>query len=258
MRGSSVASAVVDTAAYLARIGLNGPPPIDVDGLERLQRAHLTHVAFENLDVYHRRGVSTDPDRSVDKIVVRGRGGWCFELNGGFAALLGALGFATTVLGATVSSTPDASPQPDHATIRVDLDHPYLVDVGFGDSFIRPLRLDLQGPQDGGIGDFDLVHADGLVTLRSFSDGEPHPEYRFTLAPADPSTFEPSSHHLQTAPDTLFTAKPFATRLIDGGPDRVTLLRDRLRFRSGGVWTEAPVADAEWPRVLAHWFGMEP
>jgi len=248
----------VDTAAYLARIGLDAPPTLDVGGLELLQRAHLTHVPFENLDVYHRRGVSTNPDRSIAKIVGRGRGGWCFELNGGFAALLTALGFDTTILGATVSSTPDTSPQPDHATIRVRLDHPYLVDVGFGDSFIRPLRLDLAGPQDGGTGDFDLVDDGSAFTMRSLGEDGAHPEYRFTLEPAGPSTFEPSNQHLQSAPDTPLTAKPFATRLVDGGPDRITLLRDRLKIRSGGVWTEAPVTDAEWPRALAQWFGMTP
>lgn len=253
-----VASVAVDPAAYLVRIGLDAPPPIDVGGLETLQRAHLTHVPFENLDVYHRRGVSTDPARSIDKIVGRGRGGWCFELNGGFASLLGALGFDATLLGATVSSTGDASPAPDHATIRVDLDHPYLVDVGFGDSFIRPLRLDLEGPQDGGIGAFDLVRAGDTVTLRALDDDGPQSEYAFTLVPASPSTFEASNRHLQTAPDTVFTAKPFATRLVNGGPDRVTLLGDRLKIRSGGMWTETPVADEDWSRILAQWFGLTP
>ncbi len=248
----------MDVAAYLDRIGLDGPPPIDVGGLETLQRAHLTHVPFENLDVFHHRGVSTDPDRSIHKIVAGRRGGWCFELNGGFAALLEALGFATTLLGATVSTTSDKSPTPDHATIRVELDHPYLVDVGFGDSFIRPLRLDLEGPQDGGTGEFDLVRNGATITLRALDAGGPHPEYRFTLEPATAVTFEPSNRHLQDSPDTLFTAKPFATRLVDGGPDRVTLLRDRLKLRSGGVWTEIPVTLGEWPQVLAQWFGMQP
>jgi arylamine N-acetyltransferase len=44
-------------ARYLARIALSEAPPVDICGLEILQRAHLTAVPFENLDVYARRGV---------------------------------------------------------------------------------------------------------------------------------------------------------------------------------------------------------
>ena len=78
----------MDVDAYLDRIGIPGPIAPDLDNLERLQRAHLTAVPFENLDVYARRTVRTDDDWSVSKVVGAGRGGWCFELNGAFATLL--------------------------------------------------------------------------------------------------------------------------------------------------------------------------
>ena len=78
----------MDVDKYLERIGVEHPGSISVEALERLQRAHLTSVPFENLDVYYRRGVSTRPDWSVQKIVSRRRGGWCYEVNGAFATLL--------------------------------------------------------------------------------------------------------------------------------------------------------------------------
>jgi len=249
----------MDVAAYLARIGLDAAPSLDVAGLETLQRAHLTQVPFENLDVYHRRGVSTDPVRSIAKIVERGRGGWCFELNGGFASLLAALGFAVTRLGATVLlNGPTSDPEPSHATIRVDLDHPHLVDVGFGDSFIRPLRLDDDGPQNGGTGQFSFSRDDDQITLRHLADDRWMDQYRFTLDPVTPADLDPANEFLQTSPTTHFTTKPFATRLIDGGPDRVTLVHDRLKMRSDGVWAEWPVTPDEWPAVLTEWFGLTP
>ena len=97
-----------------------------------------TSVPFENLDVFHRRGVQTGAEWSVPKIVARGRGGWCFELNGAFASLLEALGYQVTRFAATVllptSTGSGPSPIPTHLTLQVDLDRPYLVDVGFGDS----------------------------------------------------------------------------------------------------------------------------
>lgn len=245
---------------YLARIGLNDAPSIDRDGLEKLQRAHLTHIPFENLHVFHRRGVSTDPHQSITKIVDAARGGWCFELNGGFATLLSALGFTVTRLGATVliGGGPGTGPQPSHATTRVDLGRPFLVDVGFGDSFIRPLPLDEDGPHDGGTGEYGFTRQDDVITLRFREAGDWVDQYRFSETPLVPTAFDAANEFLQTSPTTHFTGKPFATRLLDGGPDRVTLVHDRLKLRRNGDWTETPVATQDWPAVLAEWFSMEP
>jgi N-hydroxyarylamine O-acetyltransferase len=249
----------VDVARYLARIGLDAVPALDRQGLETLQRSHLTHVPFENLDVFHRRGVSTDPIRSTTKILDRGRGGWCFELNGSFASLLDGLGFLVTRLGATVVlDGPTSTPQPSHAAIRVELDRPYLVDVGFGDSFIRPLPLDEDGPHDGGTGQYDFVRNAGSVTLRFQEASGWADQYRFSGRSAAPGDFDPANRFLQTSPNTHFTRKPFATRLLDGGPDRVTLVHDRLKLRRSGAWSEEPVSPEDWPDVLNEWFGMDP
>lgn len=231
---------------------------MSVEGLERLQRAHLTAVPFENLDVFHRRGVGTDPSWSVPKIVDRGRGGWCYELNGAFATLLAELGFAVRWIGAGV--LPVTGPMPDHLAIAVTLERPYLVDVGFGDSFIRPLPLDDPGPHDGGSGQFWFRTQDGLTTLWADGSDGHEAQYQFELA-ADftAEDFEPSSRRLQTEPGLSWTERPFATRLLDGGPDRVTLLSDRIKFRRNGVTSEHPLtAGAEWRRALSKWFGLTP
>src|SRR5690606_39084460 len=87
-----------DAARYLERIGYAGPLEPTYDVLHALQVAHMIHVPFENLDVYHRRGVEVGVDHSFHKIVERRRGGWCFEVNGGFAALLSAVGFDVDLL----------------------------------------------------------------------------------------------------------------------------------------------------------------
>lgn len=249
----------MDTAKYLARIGLDAAPGLDYRGLEKLQRHHLTHVPFENLDVFHRRGVSTDPMHSTTKIVDGGRGGWCFELNGSFASLLDELGFRVTRLGATVVlDGPTSSPQPSHAATRVDLDRPYLVDVGFGDSFIRPLPLDENGPHDGGTGQYDFYRNADSITLRFQEVSGWADQYRFSEKSVTPAEFDPANRFLQTSPTTPFTSKPFATRLLDGGPDRVTLVHDRLKLRSNGAWTETPVSALDWSATLSEWFGMDP
>ena len=249
----------MDTTAYLTRIGLDSAPTIDRAGLEVLQRAHLTHIPFENLDVFYRRGVHVDPDRSIPKIVERGRGGWCFELNGCFAMLLEGLGFEVTSLGAAVVVGGFVTgPQPDHATIRVELERPYLVDVGFGDSFIRPLPLDDDGPHDGGHARYSFIRAGDATTLRRESAGAWEALFRFGSDPATPVDFEASNEFLQTSSTSHFTKQPFVTRLLDGGPDRVTLAHDRLKLRRDGEWSETPVSPDDWPVALAEWFGMTP
>ena len=248
----------MDVAAYLERIAISGPVDHTIETLERLQRSHLTAVPFENLDVFHRRGVSTLPRVTVPKIVSQGRGGWCYEINGAFATLLDELGFAVRWIGAGV--LPITGPMPDHLAVEVTIGRPYLVDVGFGDSFIRPLPLDDPGPHDGGTGRFWFEEHDGVTTLWTDSDEGPEPQYEFDLSrDYAAEDFEPSSHRLQTEPGLKWTERPFATRLLDGGPDRVTLLRDRIKFRRNGTTTEEPIpSSSEWNAALAEWFGMTP
>lgn len=255
---SSVRIVPVNVDAYLARLGIGGGVDVSVEGLERLQRAHLTRVPFENLDVFYRRGVFTGTDWSVAKIVEWGRGGWCYELNGAFAALLAGLGFQVRWLGATVIAD-EVSPVPDHLTIEVTLDRPYLVDVGFGDSFIRPLPLDGEGPHDGGTGSYRFAFDNDATTLLFDGPDGPEPHYRFGARSFTSKDFDAPSYRLQTDPSLKWTQSPFATRLLDGGPDRVTLLEDRIKFRRSGEWTEQPVAAGdEWAATLQQWFNMTP
>lgn len=248
----------MDAEKYLARIGLESPPATDLAGLEILQRAHLTAVAFENLHVFHRRGVSTAADRSISKIVDQRRGGWCFELNGAFSALLSELGFSVRRLAATVLYD-NPSPMPTHLAVEVTLDRPYLVDVGFGDSFIKPLPLDSPGPHDGGTGPYGFLTDGDTTTLISHDGvGTTTKHYRFGRRAHSLDDFEEASTYLQTQPGLQWTRSPFATRLLDYGPDRVTLLKDRIKFRRDGSWVEQPVAEDEWEDHLQEWFGMTP
>ncbi|MGD8485739.1 MAG: arylamine N-acetyltransferase [Chloroflexota bacterium] len=245
--------------AYLARIGIDEPVARTVDGLERLQRAHLTRVPFDNLDVFAGREVRTDIGWSIPKIVDRGRGGWCYELNGAFAWLLGELGFVVKQLGATVLLTTSEPMERGHLTLEVALERPYLADVGFGDSFIRPLPLDDPGPHDGGTGSYRFEFAGEETTLVFDGPDGPEPQYRFGSGAFGADDFVEQSEHKRTDPQQKWRQKPFATRLLDGGPDRVTLLHDRLKLRRNGEWSERPVEPGdEWRRLLRQWFDMAP
>ena len=222
-------------ALYLERIGVEpSSVTLDHDGLAALQYAHLTTVPFTNLDVYDHLPVTTSLDWSLPA-VLEGRGGWCFVLNGVFAALLEALDFRITRMGALVVMTGTPSPMEDHLCIRVDLDEPWLVDVGFGESFTRPLPIN----SDAAVSDvaagrrFRLTRRDdGRRQLESEQHvgGELYwrADYHFGAGGRELADLSDANDYLCTTPGLFWTEKRFATRLTDDG--RVTLLHDRIKF----------------------------
>lgn len=240
--------------AYLERIGAERPDVLDLDALARLQHAHLVAVPFENIDVYDRRPVSVDQQTILAKIV-GGRGGWCFENNGAFAWLLGELGFTVRRIGAAVLID-GPNTLIDHHTIEVQLDSAYLVDVGFGDSFTRPLDLNQAGPQDGGKAPFEFLASPQGTTLAELEDGVPAARFRFKRVAHDLADFAGASQRLYDDADAHWQRWPFATRLLGDGADRVTLLADRLKIRRGDVTQETLVDEADWDDALWEWFSM--
>jgi len=136
------APAGFDRARYLDRIGAAAPVRPDLAALGALVRAHLDHVPFENLDVQLGRVPPETVDAIFEKVVDRGRGGWCYEVNTLFGVLLADLGYAVTRLSGDVRRGGDVAERlGNHLCLRVDLDRPYLVDVGFGGSITAPLAI---------------------------------------------------------------------------------------------------------------------
>jgi N-hydroxyarylamine O-acetyltransferase len=112
----------MDTNAYLERIGYRGPLAPTAETLRRLHLAHLLSVPFENLSIHAGEPIVLDDEALFDKIVVRGRGGFCYELNGLFAALLRSLGFKVEMLSAAVMGRAgEFGPEFDHMALLVTL-----------------------------------------------------------------------------------------------------------------------------------------
>src|SRR5437763_12528188 len=122
----------MDVDGYLARIGAARPEAPTAKALAELHERHVLAVPFENLSVHWREPIVLEDDALVDKIARRRRGGFCYELNGAFAALLRALGFPVTLLAGKVYGDGEFGPPFDHLALRVDLGEPWLADVGFG------------------------------------------------------------------------------------------------------------------------------
>lgn len=128
--------------AYFKHIGYNGQSHVDLSTLTAIHRAHLTAITYENLDIHLGSELTLDIEQIFDKLVRRGRGGWCYEMNTLLAWALRELGFDVTLLGAAVGvQTPADRQHLDHMALLVRLDEPWLLDTGFGNAFLDPLPL---------------------------------------------------------------------------------------------------------------------
>ena len=230
--------------SYLARIGAARPERADPAALHDLQLRHLNAVPFENLSIHLGEDIRLSADALVDKVVRRRRGGFCYELNGAFAALLSALGYPTTLLAARVAGPDGLSPPFDHLAIRVDLDEPWLVDAGFGAFSHYPLRLDVRTDQPDAGGMFTIVEtAEGDLDI--FKDTEL--EYRLEPRPRRLADFIPTCWYHRTSPDSHFTRSLICSRLTEKG--RVSLSGRLLIESINGQREERVPADDD--EVLA-------
>jgi N-hydroxyarylamine O-acetyltransferase len=248
----------MDVDAYLERIGYRGALAPTAETLRRLHVAHLLTVPFENLSIHAGEPVVLDDESLFDKVVGRRRGGFCYELNGLFAALLRALGFHVEMLSARVANREGVfGPEFDHMALLVTLEERWLADVGFGDSFVEPLLVDERAEQTQGARAFRFEEDGGrLVLLRRDAGGAWEPQYRFGLEPHAFADYADMCRFHQTSPESHFTRGRVCSRLTSDG--RVTLSGARLITTTGGERLERELTDeAEYTAALLEHFGIE-
>ena len=234
----------MDVTAYLRRIAYPGPLTPSLSTLRALHVAHLLAVPFENLSIHEREPIVLDDDALFEKIVTRRRGGFCYELNGLFAALLRELGFDVAMLSAGVmSATGEFGPEFDHMTLLVrprDDADAWLADVGFGDSFREPMRLRDAEEQAYGVDRWQLTGGGERWLLSRCTESSPmRPQYRFTTTPRCYADFLAMCAFHQTSPESPFTRQRVCT--IATGDGRVTLAGMRLITSRGGSKAERTV-----------------
>ncbi len=245
--------------AYLERINYHGSRDVNAETLRALQVANLLSVPFENLSIHAGEPIVLNEEALYTKIVDHRRGGFCYECNGLFAGLLRALGFEVAMLAAGVARA-DGSFGPifDHMALMVALNERWLVDVGFGDSFLEPLLLDNCADQVQGMRTFRLVDADSRVVLMRRDEGEDwQAQYHFTLQPYSFPDYEEMCRFHQTSPDSHFTKGLICSRATEDG--RITLSDMRFITTSGPqrLRDEHTLSSrAEYDRVLRDQFGV--
>ena len=237
---------------YLHRIGVEDAGAPTKENLQKLITAHVKTVPFENLTIVRDGAV---PDLTVEalyrKIVERRRGGWCFELNGLFYALLLALGYDARPIGARVMLRhPQEAGPVDHRATVVRLENrEYLADVGFGATLsFYPVPLDGTPTPDG-----LWVEREGAwLRLYRREQGEKRLLLLLCDAPCETVDFIPANHFMATAEGSHFRKNVIVNLRTETGRKGLV----------GNTYTETgcdpmEVPDGDMCRLLKEKFGLE-
>lgn len=193
--------------SYLKRIKHEEVKQKDFATLSQLQMNHLLHVPFENFDVMRKVEIPLDVQTYYRKIVEHERGGFCYELNGLFHWLLDRLGYTTRLISATVKNADGSwTMEGSHAALIVELEQPYFIDVGFGDSARMPLPLTGEIHRDVS-GTYRIIpgEPDSYDLQQMEQNNEWKTRLRFNLTPKQLSDFKEPCHFNQTSPNSSFT-----------------------------------------------------
>ena len=247
----------MDLKQYLERINYAGPLSPTLEVLSELQLAHLLSVPFENLDIHEK--IKIDLKNLFDKIVIRRRGGFCYELNGLFYELLKEIGFTVKMISAKVyTHKKDYSPEFDHMAIVASIkDNNYLVDVGFGEFALSPVNIELNTETTDPRGLFRIEPYDDnhkIVTKKN-AEGIFVPEYMFSEKERQMEEFYDRCNFHQTSPESHFTQNRICSLPTMHG--RITLTGNTLKITESGIVKERHLHNKQEIRQeLWNYFGI--
>ncbi len=251
----------MNSIQYLQRLQVNNTEILSYSFLSKLQEQHLLTVPFENLDIHQGKKIVLEEGRIYEKIVACGRGGFCYELNGLFCWLLRSLGFTVSIVSARVyMPTIDRfTPEFDHMAFIIDLENKYLVDVGFGDNFRKPIAL-----PDGIVEDISGTYRvqpfgsapDTYILQKQENNNSWQHVYSFTAHPRIISDFDEMCTFHQTSPESRFTQEVICTMATING--RVSLSDDSLTITDEGSKKKTKVvSDKDFKHKLMDHFGIQ-
>lgn len=207
--------------AYYSRVGYRGDGDPTLDALKELHYLHPQAIPFENINPF--LGIPLDlglPDLQK-KLVLEGRGGYCFEQNLLFGHVLHSMGFLVKGLSARVFwEVPDGEIKPrDHMLLLVQVDgRKYIADVGFGGaSFTAPLSLDQVDEQETPLERYRLQKKGDFHYLEIWVKEQWRLLYRFGMESQLLPDYEVVSWYLCTHPQSLFVQELMAARCMPWG-----------------------------------------
>lgn len=243
--------------AYWERLGLSHAPTLSANGLVEITQAQTRRMVFENLDPYLSRPVLLDAESLTQKLIYRGRGGYCFELNGLIRLILTQLGYQVRPHMARVADVDGVPGRRSHLLLEVTIEgRSWLVDCGFGRGgplHALPLeagRLEIQS------GDAYRMrrHEDYGWVLERRQDGW-QPLYAFHQGDFRDIDIEMANFYTNMWPTQRFRTELVAARPTERG--RISLLNTRMRERHGTAMDDVELTSiVELERALVHSFGL--
>jgi len=251
-------SLTLDLDAYLNRIGYTGNRQPTIDVLNALHLAHATHIPFENLDILLGRPIRLDLATLQAKLIAGRRGGYCFEHNLLFRAVLEALGYAVSPLAARVRLGDPRVRARTHMLLMVTVDDtPLMVDVGFGGGgLLHPMPLVEAQSVRHYAWDYRFVREGTGWVLQSLSNAQWMDLYTFTLDRQYRIDYEVANYYVSTHPESQFTRGLFVQQATPEA--RYFMGADTLTIDRGpGQETVQALADNDARlAVLANTFGL--
>ncbi len=246
----------MNVSSYLERIEYHGRLSPDYETLEALHLAHATHIPFENLDILLGRQISLDIDDIEAKLVDARRGGYCFEQNSLFAAILRELGFEVTALAARVRNRQTRLLPRTHMCLCVHInDKKWIADVGFGgEGLLMPVPMNGDAVQQY-LWTYRLSQEpEGIWVLQLAGDGW-NDLYAFTLESQQDVDFAMANYYVSTYPESPFV-RSLTVQLPR--PDCRQILRNRELVTNTGTGFERVILrnDEELLDALASRFGL--
>jgi N-hydroxyarylamine O-acetyltransferase len=207
-------------ALYLQRLGFDEPPAPTLENLRRLQLRHTGEFPFENLTTLSGEPVLIDLLSIEQKVLHDGRGGYCYELNNLFLALLQELGYdARAISGRVVMGQPEGAwtARTHRLSLVIIDDIRYITDVGFGGMVpTSPLLLDSRVEQLTPHEPYRIEpHVDGY-TLRALVGDEWRPMYIFDLQRQEDIDFTVANWYVSTHPESSFARQLMVARTGEG------------------------------------------
>ena len=245
--------------AYLDRIGIAKAKPPTVEFLDELIYAHQCTVPFDNLDVCEKALIpSLGIADLFDKIVIRRRGGYCFELNALFGALLKTLGYTVRPYMARVLLRSIPYPLISHRANFVTIDgRDYIADVGFGGpqpTFAVPLEDGLTTTKNGQAFTTHKLDEGWWELGYTGSTGEEQMVQRMCMARVGEEDFVPLSFFQAANPESVFrTTRMVNVKTADGA---LNLRNSTLTSFSGGERSEREVSEDELDILLEEKYGI--
>lgn len=238
----------MEPEAYFQRIGFDGSQDASLSTLQELHSLHSQAIPFENLDAFLSREVSVQPQEVFHKLVVQGRGGYCFEQNLLFATMLKQLGFTVSEHAARVVwRSQDKTQIPrTHMLLKITVDgNAYIADVGFGGlTMTAPLLLEPGLLQHSSHEDFRISQNAEEYTISVRLQDDWKPMYIFDLVSQYPVDFEMANHYVATYPQSIFLHNLMLGRVSEDGRHAL-LNRQYTKYQLDGSKVSETIDDAD-------------